>query len=148
MGRASVINPYPRFIDNRGINLVTSGTLTLYSNRTTSLASIFSNPALTGAQTNPYTLSATGTIEADARFDDTLSMMVKDSDGAELRTINDVMCFSDFYPFISWDDKRTYGTGEDNIVVGSDNEYYVSIQAANLNKNPTSASIVPVAESV
>jgi len=68
MGRASVINPYPRFIDNRGINLVTSGTLTFYNNRTTSLASIFSNPALTVSQDNPYTLSATGTIEADVGF--------------------------------------------------------------------------------
>lgn len=135
MAQASVINPYQQFIDASG-NPLSAGTLTFYLNGTETLATIYSDPALTIAQSNPYTLDAYGRIQGDVRFADTLTVRIKDSDGNQIGSdIDDVTCFDDSTVFEAWNSAINYGSGGSNIVT-YDSKYYVSLQANNFNKQP------------
>lgn len=136
MSRASVINPYQQFFDTDNITPLSAGTATFYVSDPNTPASIYSDPDLTTAQTNPYTLDAGGRINGDVRFAGTLNLLLKDSDGNSVRTITLVTCFDENSVFSAWDSTTTYGSGGSNIVTGSDGKYYVSLQANNLNKSP------------
>jgi len=85
-----LINPYQTFRDNAG-EVLASGTLTFYVNGdVTTQKNIYTTDELTTAQSNPYTLDAYGRVIGDVWLDGTYSVVVKDSDGATVRTINDV----------------------------------------------------------
>jgi hypothetical protein len=135
MAQASVINPYQQFVDASGEPL-SAGTLTFFLNGTETVATIYSDPALTVAQSNPYTLDAYGRIQGDVRFADTLTVRIKDSDGNQIGSdIDDVTCFDDSTVFAAWSASINYGSGGSNIVT-YDSKYYVSLQANNFNKQP------------
>lgn len=138
MARASVINPFQVFKDSAGLVALADGTVTFYENLTTNLAVIYSDPDLTITQSNPYTLDDGGQIQGDVRFSGTLTLLVKDSIGAEQYTIDNVICYDQSEPFSDWDAATTYGEGGANIVTGSDGNYYVSLTANNLNNDPIS----------
>lgn len=137
MSRAAVITPRARFLDKDGLTPLASGTLTFYEANSTNLATIYSDGPLSSSQSNPYTLGAGGTTDGDIRFSTMLTAVLKDSSGAEIRTIDDWTCFNEDSPFSTWNSTTTYGSGGANIVTHSD-DYYVSLQAANLNKDPSS----------
>lgn len=84
-----VINPFQRFRDANGIALA-AGTISFFDNKTTDLATIFSDEALTVAQTNPYTLDSSGRIAGDVKYRGIRTLLIKDSSGATVRTIDDV----------------------------------------------------------
>lgn len=89
-----VINPYQTFYDASGIPLA-SGTITVYENLTTTLASIYSDEALTVAQSNPYTLDAYGRVVGDVKFEGKKTLLIKDSAGATVRTVDNVSTIAD-----------------------------------------------------
>ena len=84
-----LINPYQKFEDAAGAPLE-NGTVTFYTNLTTTLATIYSDEALTIAQNNPYTLDAAGRIAGDVKFISTMTLTIKDRLGAFVRTIDNV----------------------------------------------------------
>lgn len=85
-----LINPYQVFYDNSG-NVLSSGTLTFYVNGDINTQqNVYSDSALTTTQSNPYTLNAYGQVIGDVWLDGTYTVVVKDSDGSTVRTINDV----------------------------------------------------------
>ncbi len=84
-----VINPYQQFKDDDG-DPVENGTLTFFENLTTTLATIFSDEALTIPQTNPYTLDASGRVTGDVKYKGKLTVVLKDQLDAEIRTMDNV----------------------------------------------------------
>ena len=84
-----LINPYQKFEDEAGAPLE-NGTVTFYTNLTTTLATIYSDEALTIAQSNPYPLDAAGRIAGDVKFIGTMTLTIKDRLGAFVRTIDNV----------------------------------------------------------
>lgn len=137
MSVMTVMNPYQVFLDDSGVALA-AGTITFNENGTSSAATIYNNPALTVSQSNPYTLDAYGRIIGDVYFSGVLRMVVKDSTGATVRTLDDNVCAigNDTLAFASWDTNTTYGA--DDIVKGSDNNFYISLAASNQGNDPTS----------
>jgi len=85
----NVINPYQTFYDSTGA-VRASGIVTFYDNKTTDLASIFSDEALTVAQSNPYTLDASGRIVGDVKYTGVLTLKIQNSDLSDIRTDDDV----------------------------------------------------------
>ncbi len=135
---STVINAFQKFYAADGVTPLGAGTATFYENKTTTLASIFSDPALTVAQTNPYTLDAGGRITGDVRFSGTLSILLKDSAGGTIRTDDDNVCFTTSSSFVTWDAAVTYSTGD--LVEGSDGLFYISIANTNLNNDPAAGA--------
>jgi len=135
---STIVNAFQKFYASDGVTALGGGTATFYLNKTTTLASIFSDPALSVSQTNPYTLDAGGRIQGDVRFSGTLSILLKDSAGATIRTDDDNVCFTGTTAFGGWDAGVIYGVGD--LVEGSDGLYYVSIAASNLNNDPASGA--------
>jgi hypothetical protein len=84
-----VINTYQQFLDATGGPLA-AGTITFNINLTTTLDTIYSDEALTIAQSNPYTLDAAGRITGDVRYEGLKRLVIKDSSGATIRTIDNV----------------------------------------------------------
>jgi len=84
-----VINTYQQFLDDDGQPLA-NGTIEFYVNEDTTLASIWSNDAFTTAQANPYTLSASGCITGDVKYPGLRTLLIKNADGAHVRTIDNV----------------------------------------------------------
>ena len=84
-----IINPYQTFRDDSGVVLA-SGTITFLVNTTTTKAPIYSDESLSVAQSNPYTLDAYGRIRGDVKFTGKITLLIKDSGGATVRTLNNV----------------------------------------------------------
>ena len=136
---ASVVNSYQRFYANDGVTPLSGGFLTFYENETTTLISIYSDPQLTVAQTNPdYELDAGGRIQGDVRFAGTASILIKDSAGATVRTDDNNVCYQNAPAFGVWDSTVTYA--DQDIVRGSDDLYYISIVNNNINNDPAAGA--------
>ncbi len=89
-----LINPYQEFRDASG-EVVNAGTLTFYVNGDVNTQkNIYSDADLTTTQSNPYTLDAYGRVIGDIWLDGEYSVVLKDSDGNTIRTMNDVESFS------------------------------------------------------
>jgi len=86
-----VINPYQQFRDDTNGNVLENGTLTFNVNESSTLSTIYSDEALTIAQSNPYTLDAAGRVTGDVKFTGRKRMIVKDQNGATIRTIDNVV---------------------------------------------------------
>ena len=138
MANFNYINPYQKYWLTDGVTPNGAGTLTFYENGTTTPINIFSDPQLTVAQTNPYTLDAGGRIAADVYFAGTASVLVKDSSGATIRTDDDQICVITDVPFSAWNSDTSYSIGD--ITRGSNGNYYISITNNNLNNDPISSA--------
>lgn len=136
MPRAYFITPFQEFRDRSGINRLSGGTVTVYENLSTKIASVYSDANLTSDQDNPYTLDSLGRIQNDLRFEGKKTIVLHDSTGSEVRTLDNVICYQERLPFSDWDSTATYGSGGDNIVSRS-GAYYVSIQSNNTGQDPT-----------
>jgi hypothetical protein len=135
MPRAYFITPFQEFRDRSGINRLSGGTVTVYENLSTKEATVYSDPDLSVEQDNPYTLDSLGRIQNDLRFEGKKTLLIKDSTGVEVRTLDNVICYQERLPFSDWDSTATYGDGADNIVTRS-GSYYVSIQGSNTGQDP------------
>jgi hypothetical protein len=67
-----------------------AGTLTIYKNLTVSPKAIYSDEALTIPQSNPYTLDASGRVAGDIKYTGVATVVVKDVNGATVRTDDNV----------------------------------------------------------
>jgi len=85
----NVINPHQIFRDSTGA-VRAGGFITFYNNLTTDLASIFSDEALTVAQSNPYTLDASGRITGNVKYSGLLTLKIQNSDLSDTRTDDNV----------------------------------------------------------
>lgn len=84
-----VVNPDEIFFDSTGLPRA-GGFATFFVNTTTTKANIYSDEALTVAQANPYTLDAYGRIAGDVKFTGLVTMQLTNSDGSDIRTIDNV----------------------------------------------------------
>jgi len=85
-----VINPDQQFLDAAG-NPLASGTVTFNVNETGTLATIYSDEALTVPQSNPYTLDSSGRISGDVKYTGKLRVISKTVGGATVRTWDNVI---------------------------------------------------------
>jgi hypothetical protein len=135
MSVMSIMNPFQQFRDATE-TILAAGTIQFNENGTSSAATIYSDAALTSSQSNPYTLDGYGRIIGDVYFAGVLRMVIKDSTGATVRTLDDNICGSQNIVFPTWSTDVTYGLSD--VVKGSDELYYKSIFASNQGNNPTS----------
>ena len=84
-----VINPYQTFRDSAGQPLA-AGTITFNDNLLTTKSTIYSDEALTVAQTNPYTLDAYGRIAGDVKYIGLKRLVIKTAAGGTVRTLDNV----------------------------------------------------------
>jgi len=85
-----VLNPDSQFLDATGLPL-SEGTLSFYVNlASTTFSTVYSDEALTVPQDNPFTLDAAGRTSANIKYVGKKRMVVKDSSGATIRTIDNV----------------------------------------------------------
>lgn len=89
-----VINPFQEFKDNSGVPLA-NGTISFLVNTTTALGTIFSDEALTVAQSNPYTLDAYGRIAGDVKYTGLRTLLIKTESGATVRTLDNISTVDD-----------------------------------------------------
>jgi hypothetical protein len=135
MSVMTVMNPYQTVRDAVGVALA-AGTIQFNETGTSNAASIYSNAALTSSQSNPYTLDGFGRIVGNVYFAGVLRMVIKDSTGAIVRTLDNVICAAQNTNFPTWSTDVTYGLSD--IVKASNELYYKSISASNQGNNPTS----------
>lgn len=126
--------PITQYLDDAGNPLV-GGKLTFYASGTENLQNTYNTEALTIANTNPVILDAGGRAG---------NVWMQDLDyKIRLYTADDVLVWeADPYTSTStpsgfdvWSATVTYGLN--SIVEGSDNNFYISIAATNLNNDPT-----------
>jgi hypothetical protein len=138
--RSSVINPYQKFYELDGVTPLSGGTIQFYYTETTDPLPIYSNNELTVPQTNPYELDAGGAINGDVYFDVLATLVTYDSIGAEVQTFDNVSCFDQTVIFGTWDQDVVYeddGAASDIVQSPVDGNFYISIQANNLDHEPS-----------
>lgn len=130
-------NPFPRyFLDSGTLN--SGGKLNFYeAGSTTVRKNTFSNEALTIANENPVTLTASGVIP-DIWLDGTYYVTLTDKNGEIIDDADNVGTVTEG-TFAVWSSTTTYGSGSTNIVTGSDGNYYRSITSPNLGNDPVSS---------
>lgn len=89
----NVINPYQTFTDSTGA-VRAGGFLKFFENGTTTKASIFSDEALTVAQTNPYTLDSNGQVQADVKYAGLLTVQESNINGSDVKITDNVATMS------------------------------------------------------
>jgi len=89
MTTARLVNPYQLFKDVTGEDLA-NGTITVYLNKTTTLANVWADADATIPQANPYTLNGLGQVEGDLWFTDVVTILVKNSLGTTQWQVDDV----------------------------------------------------------
>lgn len=130
-------NPFPRFFNNNGA-ILANGRLTYYEADSTTLKKdIYLDPNLETVAPNPILLTKAGTlpdIYLDGVYRVTLEEHISGNIFVQIETSEDVglintELFSDWLPDIGY----TIG----DIVRGSDNEYYLSLESNNEGNNPS-----------
>lgn len=88
-----LINPYQTFRDTAG-EVVSNGTLEFYETGTSTPKDYYSDAELTVSVSTPYDLDAYGRVTGNVWLDGDYRIIVKDSDGATVYTIDDVSSIS------------------------------------------------------
>lgn len=129
--------PANRHFDSLGVPL-SGGKLTFYeSGSTTTLQDTWADAALTTVNPNPVILSKSG-LEPNIFLDGAYRVTLENSDGVQIwarDNVNDEVQTT----FGDWMSTISYGAGGNNIVTGSDGNYYVSLQDPNLGNDPTTS---------
>lgn len=134
-------NPAPRYFynDEDAALPLGGGKLFFYAPGTTTPKDTYSDDELTIPNTNPVVLSASG-LQPNVFLNGAYRVILKDSTEAitiwDRDNVNSVS-----YPFSAWDASIVYGEGGDNLVTGSDGNYYRSIQADNEGNDPVSSPL-------
>jgi hypothetical protein len=85
----NAVNPEEVFRDSNG-KVRALGIITYFDNKLTTIASIFSDEALSVAQLNPFTLDAYGRIPGNVKYSGLLTLQVSNADGSDIKTYDDV----------------------------------------------------------
>lgn len=118
----NVINPYQTFRDSTGA-VRADGIITFYDNRTTDLASIFSDEALSVSQSNPYTLDASGRVTGDVKYSGLLTLKIQNADLSDIFTLDDVAT-SEEAALLRNDLASTSDATKGDVLVGHPNKVY------------------------
>ena len=141
-------NPAPRHFLNTVTPTVAAGAkMFFFVPGTLTAKDSYSDNGLSIPNTNPVILSATG-LQPNVFLSGSYRVILAPS-----TTENSVITGGTFtsddiiwdrddvnsvsVPFSNWSASITYGEGADNIVTGSDGNYYVSLVGSNLNNDPT-----------
>ncbi len=84
------INPFQQFFDDGGLALA-RGTIEFFVNgQVVTQLSIFSDSALTTAQSNPYTLDDYGRVRGDVHYSGLATLVITNAAGLQIRRLDDV----------------------------------------------------------
>lgn len=132
-------NPAPQHFYPSGAPLDYGEMFFYVDSSTTTLKDTYTTEDLDVPNSNPVRLSPSG-LEPDIFLDGEYSVVLKDKNGVQIWSRDNVNTAT-FGVFGTWISTRNYGSGGDNIVTGSDGNYYVSIQAPNLAQDPISSPL-------
>jgi len=135
---ARLTNPYPQFIDSNDETL-SGAKLYFYEAGTLVAQNTFSDSALSTANANPVVADAAGGVP-DIYLTPTAlyRVIINRADGTLYKDIDNVASPEDTNGWPAWSSTTTYNIPD--IVVGSDGNFYKSIQDSNLNQDPTSTA--------
>jgi hypothetical protein len=123
-----------QYFDSNGDPL-SGGKLYFYVSGTTTPQDTYTTPAYTIANTNPVILTSGGR-QPSIFFEGSAKAILTDSSGVQIEVrdpIGDTTTFT-----LTWSATEIYSLGD--LVTGSDNKYYSSLQSNNINNNPVTPS--------
>lgn len=123
-----------QYFDSNGDPL-SGGKLYFYVSGTTTPQDTYTTPAYTVANTNPVILTSGGR-QPSIFFEGSAKAILTDSSGVQIEVrdpIGDTTTFT-----LTWSATEIYSLGD--LVTGSDNKYYSSLQSNNINNNPVTPS--------
>lgn len=131
------INPQPQYFTDLGLPL-TGGKLYFYEPSTLVPKDTYSDTALSIPNTNPIVMATNGSPVVDIWLSGVYRVILKDSTGNVIWDKDPVGGDSgDRVPLDGWLAGISYNIGD--LVVGSNDRYYVSIVEPNLNNDPISS---------
>jgi hypothetical protein len=128
------VNPVPQFFDDAG-NVLAGGKLFFYETGTTTLKNTFSDSALTTPNTNPVILDGEGRVttgDGSIFLSGDYNVILKDSSDVQIWARDPISSQSQLLNL--WSSGATYN--ENQIVVGSNGFYYLSLVNNNTNNDP------------
>ncbi len=128
------INPFPQYINISG-SPINGGFLKFFDAGTADPKPVYSDADLSDEIGVVVRLDASGRIP-DIYLDGAYGVVLTDSDGNEIDSADPIGIDTDIVNFDLWLNTNTYNIPD--IVLGSDNLYYQSVEDTNLGNNPTS----------
>lgn len=123
----------PQILDSNGDPIV-GAKLYFYEVGTTTLKTIYSNAGLSTSTTNPQVADPEGRYSGDIFLNGLYKVVQKDADDVTIWT-KDPIGTSAEGQFELWSTDKTYNIPE--VVLGSDDEYYISLTDSNQGNDPT-----------
>jgi len=124
-----------QYFDNSGDPLI-SGKIYFYESGTTTPKNTYADESLLIPNTNPVILTGAGR-QPNIFFEGTAKAILTDGDDVQIE-VKDPVGSSSTANFDTWKDYRIYEIPD--VVVGSDNAYYISTSDNNLGNDPTAAN--------
>ena len=128
--------PNTQYFDNSG-NVLSGGKLRFKATGSDTLKDTYSDTALSSANTNPVVLDSSGR-HGNIFLNGTYRVELLTSSDVQLWQRDPIGDDSTTSPWADWLSDRTYAI--DDIVQGSDTNYYRSVTANNVGNNPTSSA--------
>jgi hypothetical protein len=131
-------NPAPQFFySGTPAAPLSGGLMYFYQSGTDTPKDTYSDSALTTPNSNPVVLSSSGVLPS-VFLSGSYKVVLTDKDGVQQPSWpRDPVSSVVETAFAAWDSTFTYGAGGENIVYASNGVYYVSIQAPNVNHEPS-----------
>lgn len=129
------VNPVPQFFDDAG-NVLASGKLFFYETGTTTLKNTYSDSDLSTPNTNPVILDGEGRVatgDGEIFLSGDYKVRLTDSSDVQLWERDPVSSVDDLTR--EWANGSTYN--KDQIVIGSDTLFYISLTDNNTGNDPT-----------
>ena len=129
------VNPVPQFFDDAG-NVLAGGKLYFYDTGTTDLKNTYSDSALTTPNTNPVILDGEGRLadsDGSVFLSGSYNVHLKDSNDVQVWARDPVTSVDDLTS--DWASGSTYSKNQ--IVVGSNTLFYISLVDNNTGNDPT-----------
>lgn len=131
------VNPQPQYFSDLGLPL-SEGNLYFYITGTSTPLDTYSDPTLSIPNDNPVPLDAAGRPENDIFLQGVYKVILRDLDGNLIWEKDPVGGdVGSRLAFANWQAAVTYSIN--NVVTGSDGNYYVSLVNNNLNNDPVSS---------
>lgn len=131
------VNPQPQYFSDLGLPL-SEGLLYFYTTGTSTPLDTFSDPELNTPNANPVTLDAAGRPENDIFLQGVYKVILRDLDGNLIWEKDPVGGDAGSrLAFANWQAAITYSIN--NVITGSDGNFYVSLVNNNLNNDPVSS---------
>lgn len=130
------IDPIPQYTNDAG-EPIAGGKLYFYDSGTTDFRNTYSDSGLTIANANPVILDSAGR-PPNIFLQGNYKLVITDENDVQITERDPVSGSSTAAEYSDWSPLTSYSIN--NIVRGSDNEYYVSITNNNLGNDPTSTA--------